>query len=307
MNKVISNNNGGFPVVLDDLRFNEQATRDAFYGLLSAFGVSVADSFIISGCVITGLTYSAGWISLSGEILKVDGGALPAIGFGQSRYWVVDVTYDLSGTKVMENSSTVQAYEVRNGKIITLPIGSPRLPATALTPRLTDKIIQMMVADNSSSDVAAKILAVIAASDLYASSTPLTWNAYTPTFTAFDSSDGVVSPGVIVTSFSARWLIFNNTLFIRMSSVDISVFPTVRYITMSLPSSSLLTGKTKIGTAVCKFSKYAITGSGLPVIVNVDLGSSGTGDPFMMEKADKTDFGALNSYDFRFSIAISLI
>lgn len=30
MNKLITTNNGGFPVVLDDLRFEQQAVRDTF-------------------------------------------------------------------------------------------------------------------------------------------------------------------------------------------------------------------------------------------------------------------------------------
>ncbi len=149
MNNVITTNNGGFPVVLDDLRFNQQAVRDAFYGLLSAFGVSAADSFIISGCVIAsysiGGAYSAGWISLNGEILQVDAGVLPSPGVGEDWYWAADVTYDAAGAKVMENATTVQAYQVRKGKIISSTAG---LPATLLTPTLSDKIKGIMLGED---------------------------------------------------------------------------------------------------------------------------------------------------------------
>lgn len=133
------------------------------------------------------------------------------------------------------------------------------------------------------------------------------WTAYTPTFAAYDSSDALVAGGVTVTSFSAIYRISGDILHIRMNSIDISTLATVRYVTMTMPSISLLTGTAKRGTGFCRFGKYATTGSGLPVAVNVDLSSSGAGDPFCMEKADKTDFGVLNNYDFRFTIAIALV
>ncbi len=307
MDKTNYATNGGFGELLDDLTFDQQSVRDAFYGLLSAFGVSIADSFIISGCNLISSVYQPGYISLGGEILKFDGGSC-GVSVGHTRVWDVLLTYDSDGDRVLESGGTFQAYQVRKAQIINvLDADAGNYLHLSSAPTLQKLIVEMVAADNANTDLANKILAVIAASGLYASSTALTWNAYTPTFAAYDSSDGAVSSGVTIASFAAFWLISNNTLFIRMSSIDISILTTVRYITMSLPASGLMTGKGKTGTGFCKFSKYATDGSGVPVVVNVDLSSGGSGDPFMLEKADKTDFGALNNYDFRFTITIALV
>lgn len=281
MNKVISTNNGGFPVVLNDLRFEQAATRDAFYGLLSAFGVSVADSFIISGCTIAsyiaGGSYAAGYISLEGEVYKVDAGVLPVLGGGEAWYWAVDVSYDGTGLKVFENAASVDTYQVRKAKIINTTSG---LAATLTTATLADKI-KTIVAPN--------------------------WASYVPTFAAYDSSDVVVPGGVTVSSLSAFWRISGNSLYLEFKSINISTLTGVRYISISEPPTSLLSGKNLYGTAFCKFLKYSVGGSGIPVSVNVARTALGAGDGLNMMKVDNTDFGALTSYDFRFSMAIALL
>ncbi len=133
------------------------------------------------------------------------------------------------------------------------------------------------------------------------------WTAYTPTFEAYTSGDVLVGGGVAVASPTAYYKVGGGMLFITMRSIDIDILATVRYIVMSLPNITLLTGKSKIGTGGCRFWKSGVDSSGLNVAVSVNLASSGAGDDFIMEKNDKSDFGALTSYDFRFTIAIGLI
>lgn len=130
MNKLITNINGGFPFVLEDIRFEQQAVRDAFTGLLSAWGINPADSFIISGCesVLNGSNYdiSAGWISLNGEILQVDAHSVAAtLSGGAVHYWSVAITYDPAGNKTFQNASVNDTYQVRKGVVLNgVPSGS---------------------------------------------------------------------------------------------------------------------------------------------------------------------------------------
>ena len=71
MNKLITTDLGGFPFTLDRLRWLDDAYRDAWKGLFSAFGITLPTSFKLSGCAVTinGNDYSttAGYICLNGE------------------------------------------------------------------------------------------------------------------------------------------------------------------------------------------------------------------------------------------------
>lgn len=164
MNQLITTNNGGFPFVLNDLRFDQQAVRDAFVGLLSAYGITTADSFILSGCesfVGGGGVYLPGWIFLAGEILKFDGAPITSSP-GSVAVWDVDVSYDAAGDKRMENGTTVQTYQVRKAKIILVPTGSAGgYLAYAGTPTWSQKMVSYIVLDNPASELAEKIKNVI--------------------------------------------------------------------------------------------------------------------------------------------------
>ena len=134
-----------------------------------------------------------------------------------------------------------------------------------------------------------------------------TWELYTPTFAGYTSADVLVVGGVTVVTPSTYFLVKNNTLFIDFKSIDVSTLATVRYITISLPTTTLISGKAKRGNSFCRFMRPATGGSGLSVAASVDLNAVGAGDPFRIMKADNSDFGGLGTYDVRFSIAISLI
>lgn len=115
MNKLKTNNTGGWPLELEDLEFAEAATREAFYGLMTAFGIAPQDSFIISGCESSAPNYNAGYICLNGEILKVVADVIPTPGVGEVLYWDLEISYDSAGREQFENSSTNDTYELRRG------------------------------------------------------------------------------------------------------------------------------------------------------------------------------------------------
>lgn len=168
MNKTNFASNGGYPIVLDDFTFEQESVREAFKGAMSAFGLTAGDDFIISGCDLYGTfltNYNPGYLFLKGEIYKVDGGVAPGLGVGLSRVWVADLSYDVNGDKVLENTSSIHAYHVRKAKMVSAVFdGSIHLNAnTAKT--FADKIIQIAVNDNSTNDLAGKILTVMGSED----------------------------------------------------------------------------------------------------------------------------------------------
>lgn len=120
MNRFKTNVNGGTKLFSDDIAFIDASVREAFVGLLSFLGISAADSFVISGCVVTinGNTYSwtGGYISLSGEILKVVAGSLTTPGqwqYGEGVYWDLEISYHIDGS-LRQNHDT---YEIRHAKL----------------------------------------------------------------------------------------------------------------------------------------------------------------------------------------------
>ncbi|MCX6232607.1 MAG: hypothetical protein NTZ33_13810 [Bacteroidetes bacterium] len=124
MNKLITTDNGKLPIVLDDFRFLDTAVRDAFKGLVSAFGIAATDSFKISGCVVTivGTTYNwtEGYLCLGGEILFVPAGSVvtPAVWpAGEFLEWIVDINYDIAGNKLFYDASSHDTYQIRTAKL----------------------------------------------------------------------------------------------------------------------------------------------------------------------------------------------
>jgi hypothetical protein len=100
MNQLISTQNGGIPLDWNDFRFEQAAVRDALFGLLSAFGITPAQSFILSGCTqpVMG-SITAGYIAKGGEVYQVDAQAIPTPGSGQYVCFSPVITYDPSGMK----------------------------------------------------------------------------------------------------------------------------------------------------------------------------------------------------------------
>jgi hypothetical protein len=113
MNKFITTNNGGIPVVLDDLRWLlGQATSGnaGIYQLLTDMLLPYGTDFVISGCVATGTPYptalSEGWIMLNSEILKVDAQVIAYPNY----FYIKSSAYDSSGAKTTESGTTINTY-----------------------------------------------------------------------------------------------------------------------------------------------------------------------------------------------------
>jgi len=116
MNKLQTLANGGMPVELDDLRFQEEAVREGIFGILSGFGIDPPDSFILSGAVVVenggNLDIAEGFIALNGEVLKVDAHSIVNTG-GNTFFWQLIVTFDPAGLDQYQDLTSNDTYEVR--------------------------------------------------------------------------------------------------------------------------------------------------------------------------------------------------
>jgi len=152
MNKLLTDFNGGYPFVLDDIRFQQDAVRDALKGILSGFGWSgneLNGSYIISGLEWGSSTsipdFTPGYVCIEGEVLYCTGGtpfSAPTPPPGSVYYAYVSSTFDTNGIKNMENGNSENAYELR-----TVALAHGILPSSGATPitgttavRLLDKI-----------------------------------------------------------------------------------------------------------------------------------------------------------------------
>lgn len=130
MNNLKTTDTGGFPLKLDDFRFVNNAVLEAFKGMMSMYDVTDSHAVILSGCArtsVSGTTSIAqGYISIGGEICFVPAHSYPTPSVGQNEYWMIDVSYDTSGNKTFQSTTSHNTYEVRVGKIQvsnTVPAG----------------------------------------------------------------------------------------------------------------------------------------------------------------------------------------
>lgn len=138
MNNLKTTALGGFPFQLDDLRWINDGIREAFRGLIDLYGVSATNTFILSGCEVSGTTVNPGFVAFGGEIMYYPGGSIAGYTIP---YWDVNVTYDGAGTKVFSDASTHETYEVRRAVLSNAPsIGAVPAGYTTLssTKRLTE-------------------------------------------------------------------------------------------------------------------------------------------------------------------------
>lgn len=107
MDKILTNYLGGFPLVLDDYRFFDNAYRDAMNSMLLGFGTD----FIVQGCELSGANVAAGYIMLNSELLKVDAHIMLGGGYFQK-----NLTFDPNGLKLFNNPAvTHDTYQVERG------------------------------------------------------------------------------------------------------------------------------------------------------------------------------------------------
>lgn len=130
MNRFITNISGGYPRVVDIHAFIQDSLGDAFKGILSAYGISPSESFIISGVspedIGTAWQWGSGYISINGEVCKVDAGTFtkPATQSGYVFMWYVHETYDPAGNFQFFDQSTHDTFQLRKGKIGYFPTPS---------------------------------------------------------------------------------------------------------------------------------------------------------------------------------------
>lgn len=112
---------GGFPLVLDDLRWflgqvgQSESIYQALDNLLRLFG----DNFVVQGIVISGSSpnfqITEGWIILDGELLKVD--AQTNIDTATDGFFNKVITFDPAGDKKAQNGSDIRAYQINRGVV----------------------------------------------------------------------------------------------------------------------------------------------------------------------------------------------
>jgi len=127
MNKLKTIENGGFPFVLDDLRWMDLGIRNAFLGIFSAFNSD--NGFIVSGCVKTidtgTVTITEGYIVLSGEIYYLPTQSYSEAVAGEVEIVSIDLSYDVNGNKIFQNGSNNSTYEIRNVKVEKVATPAP--------------------------------------------------------------------------------------------------------------------------------------------------------------------------------------
>lgn len=102
MNKLDTTKTGGQPFVLDDIRFNDTAYRNAFNSILKVFGTNL----IVQGCEVNGNDVAAGYVLLNGELIKVDAHVRTG------DYYSKVTTYDAAGNKTFKNGQIQDVYEI---------------------------------------------------------------------------------------------------------------------------------------------------------------------------------------------------
>jgi hypothetical protein len=145
MNKLLTNFNGGFPLTLDDIRWNDDAYRYAFNNLLNAFYTGATPNFIVSGCEVSalqspqnGIHITEGLVYIEGELLQVD--AHDVIYDGHDLYaFQKSVTYDSAGNKVFKDASSQQTYQVNGGVAVNTEVVLPAM-LDVNADHLTDRI-----------------------------------------------------------------------------------------------------------------------------------------------------------------------
>ena len=116
MDQLVTTNVGGFPLILNDVRWflgqiasGNHGVYQAFNNLLRGYG----DNFIVQGCVEGGspgaVTLTEGWVMLGGELLKVD--AQAAFDEATDNTFIKQSTFNTLGNKDFQNGSNVDTYQ----------------------------------------------------------------------------------------------------------------------------------------------------------------------------------------------------
>jgi hypothetical protein len=128
MNRLKNTANGGFDLKSDDLRWMQDATLQAFKGIVSPFLSSTNEVVILSGCdfISSGApdfdtNISEGFVIYNGEVYyhpQINAIGIPS---PQFYYWSFETLYDPAGLKTFKDPNilgTNDTYEIRIAKLI---------------------------------------------------------------------------------------------------------------------------------------------------------------------------------------------
>lgn len=118
MNKLITTNNGGFPWVLDDIRWEQDAYREAIEDIAKGIQNSATADCVLWGGVITDNTttfdITEGACIINGEIYHFE--AQTGLTKQAAKYLILEPstgTYDAAGLKTFQDTTTNDTYEIR--------------------------------------------------------------------------------------------------------------------------------------------------------------------------------------------------
>lgn len=127
MNKLITTQNGGFPLDLDDLRWIDDGIREAFEGLSKAW----TNYYIISGVTVTtnggNKECTEGFAVIDGEICYVPAQTVAIPSPAADHDWVIQLkqTFDTDGNETFQNGSSYDTYAIRQGELAYADISKP--------------------------------------------------------------------------------------------------------------------------------------------------------------------------------------
>lgn len=118
MNKLITTDTGGFPYVLDDIRWEQSAYREALNDIVKGIVASGTTDFVLWGCNITDNTtnfdVSEGAIVFDGEIYHLAAATnLTKVALQYLIFKPSTGTYDSNGLKTFQDAATHDTYEKR--------------------------------------------------------------------------------------------------------------------------------------------------------------------------------------------------
>ena len=126
MNKLLTEINGKFPFVLNDIRFMDSAYRAGFESISKA--ISANQNVVLWGVDVsidgTEVTVTEGDVVINGEILHVDASSIE-VGAGMRAVIISEISYDPQGNKLFGDGTLHDTYEIRKAIITTVGIFTP--------------------------------------------------------------------------------------------------------------------------------------------------------------------------------------
>lgn len=121
MNRLKTLDNGGFPFVLDDLRFMDDAVRDAIQKLIIGLNSGGLNCIVQGMAVTPGIganeNIAAGYLMYDGELLRVDDHTTGSIDVADYQRLIIEENADPEGTKTFEDGGTHETYILRRARL----------------------------------------------------------------------------------------------------------------------------------------------------------------------------------------------